>query len=68
MATTTILKVEEMSCGHCTHAVEVAIGALDGVESVHADLETKDVTVIHDGSVTFDALKEAVDEAGFEIN
>ena len=65
MSVTTVLKVDGMSCGHCTHAVEQEISALAGVQSVQADLETKQVTVQHDGSVTLDVLKAAIEEAGY---
>jgi copper chaperone CopZ len=57
--------VPDMSCAHCKHAVETAIAALAGVESVDVDLETKVVTVR--GDELDDArLRAAVDEAGNE--
>ena len=35
-----------MSCGHCKAAIEKEVGKIDGVTSVVADPETKDVVVI----------------------
>ena len=34
----TIIKIEGMSCGHCTAAVEAALKAVPGVQSVVVDL------------------------------
>jgi copper chaperone len=57
--------VPGMHCGHCTSAVEREVGALDGVESVSADLETKLVVVRGEG-VDDAAVRAAIDEAGYE--
>jgi copper chaperone len=34
-----------MSCGHCKTAIEKEVGKIEGVKSVVADYETKDVVV-----------------------
>ena len=62
---TRILRVPGMSCAHCVAAVEGELGAVTGVESASADLETKLVTVR--GSALDEAsLRAAVAEAGYE--
>jgi copper chaperone len=43
-----VLEVPEVTCHHCVSAIEGAVGALDGVQSVKVDLERKDVTVSFD--------------------
>ena len=43
--TTKTLKVTGMHCPKCTARVEKAVGALDGVESVHASFEDDRVDV-----------------------
>ncbi|MDR3308236.1 MAG: cation transporter [Coriobacteriales bacterium] len=63
----TQVKVEGMSCGHCTAAVEGEIAKIPGVETVKADLAQGLATVKHDGSVALDAIREAVEEAGFDV-
>ena len=57
--------VAGMSCGHCKSAVEAEVGRVPGVESVEADLDTKLVVVRGEG-LADDALRAAIDEAGYE--
>jgi copper chaperone len=57
--------VPGMSCDHCTHAVTDELSAVDGVESVHVDLDTKRVTVSGD-PLDDGALRAAILEAGYE--
>lgn len=62
---TLIYAVPGMHCAHCEHAVSVELNAVDGVETVGVDLETKLVTVV--GNDLDDAkLRAAIDEAGYE--
>lgn len=61
-----VLKVEGMSCGHCEKAVKNALGEVSGVSSVSVDLSAKKVEVEGDGLVDT-LLKEAVEEAGYEV-
>jgi copper chaperone len=46
--TTTIYSIPAIHCAHCTHTVETEIGELQGVQSVKADLATKQVTITFD--------------------
>lgn len=63
--TTMICEVPAMTCGHCEAAVTTEVSALDGVESVVVDLETKLVTVT--GAVLDrEAIVAAIDTAGFD--
>ncbi len=43
--TTITYSIPAMHCMHCTHTVESEVGELQGVQSVKADLGTKNVTV-----------------------
>ncbi|MFC6119200.1 copper chaperone CopZ [Macrococcoides bohemicum] len=63
----TILKVEGMTCGHCKEAVEGAVNKLNGVKSAAVDLEAANVTVDHEESVTVDAMKEAIEDQGYDV-
>ena len=65
MAETTY-HVPGISCGHCRSAIEGEVGALDGVESVVVDIESKQVAVV--GSATDDAVRAAIVEAGYEAD
>lgn len=63
--TTRTYSVPGISCGHCKSAIEGELTPLDGVESAVVDIDAKTVTVI--GDITEDAVRGAVDEAGYEV-
>jgi copper chaperone len=69
MTTSTYL-VSSMTCAHCVAAVTEEISRLDGVHDVAVDLvpggESK-VTVTSATPLSDDAVREAVDEAGYEV-
>lgn len=56
-----------MSCDHCVQSVTAALGALPGVREVTVDLATALVTVHSDNPPPLEAVRLAVDEAGFEL-
>jgi copper ion binding protein len=62
-----VLTVEGMSCAHCENAVKKAVSALDGVASVAVDLPAKTVSIEHDGTVSTDAIKEAIEDQGYDV-
>lgn len=59
--------IEGMSCGHCSAAVTKALSAVDGVSDVYVDLEARRATLTASDSVSDAALKEAVEDVGFEV-
>lgn len=60
--------VEGMACEHCKANVEKALMGLRGVKGAAVSLETKSVTVEYDSAnVTPQEMREAVDEAGYEM-
>jgi copper ion binding protein len=59
--------VKGMTCAHCVNAVSAEIAKLDGVTDVAVDLDTGKVTVTSDKSLPLDAVRTAVDEAGYEL-
>ena len=61
-----IMKIEGMSCGHCTARVEKALNAIPGV-SASVSLEDKSATVSLSGDVTDDTLRSVVIDAGYEV-
>ncbi len=63
--TTRTYSVPGISCGHCKSAIEGELTPLDGVKSAVVDIDAKTVTVI--GDITEDAVRGAVDEAGYEV-
>jgi copper chaperone len=67
MSTTTTITVDGMTCGHCVNAVQSEVGKLDGVTDVSVDLASGQVTIVADPAPDADALREAVEEAGYEV-
>ncbi|NUR78489.1 MAG: heavy-metal-associated domain-containing protein [Thermoleophilia bacterium] len=65
MTETLSYTVPGMHCGHCKQAVSEEIRAVEGVESVNVDLDTKLVTVVGSG-LDEAKLRAAIDEAGYE--
>ena len=62
------LAVEGINCGHCTSAVEKALRAVPGVRDVSVELASKTATVEIDASVSDEALRKAVTEAGYQVS
>ena len=63
----TKLKVEGMSCSHCENTVKKAVSKIAGVTEVTVDLTGKTVTVTHDENVTFDRIKNEIEEQGYDV-
>ena len=58
--------VPGMHCGHCEAAVKRELEAVEEVESVAVDLESKVVSVTGSG-LDDAALRAAIDAAGYEV-
>jgi copper chaperone len=67
MSTTTTITVDGMTCGHCVNAVQTEVGKLDGVTDVAVDLASGQVTIVANQAPDAGALREAVEEAGYEV-
>lgn len=62
------LNVKGMSCGHCVKAVEGSVGELNGVSLVKVNLEEGTVAVDYNSDeVTLDAIKETIDDQGYDV-
>ncbi len=46
--TTVTYSVPAIHCMHCTHTIEMEVGELQGVQSVKADVDTKNVQITFD--------------------
>ncbi|SDC74418.1 Copper chaperone CopZ [Geodermatophilus telluris] len=56
-----------MTCGHCVSAVTEEVGGLPGVTDVAVDLASGGLTVTSDTPLDDDAVRAAVEEAGYEV-
>ncbi len=59
------LVIDGMSCGHCTGAVEKALLAIEGVNSVEVSLDPGQALV--EGEVDAKSLVTAVAEEGYDV-
>ena len=57
--------VPGVSCDHCKHAIEAEVAKVPGVSAVTVDVEAKTVRV--DGDAPDDAVRTAIDEAGYDV-
>lgn len=64
---TTTLRVEGMTCGACTAAIESAFKGMDGVGTVSVSLVMGRAVVVHDPSrVTAEQVRDAIEDRGFD--
>lgn len=59
------ISVEGMACGSCEEAVETAVAALEGAESVAADNTTDTVEI--EGEVDTSEVTDAIEDAGYTV-
>jgi copper chaperone len=68
--TTTTYSVAGMTCGHCTSAVTEELTKLPGVQQVSIDLVAGGTSAVHvtsESDLDESQVREAVDEAGYEL-
>ena len=56
-----------MTCDHCARAVRAEVSAIEGVTDVDVDLTRGVVRVTAQQPVPTTALREAVEEAGYQL-
>ena len=61
------ISIEGMSCSHCVNHVTNALSEIDGVKNVNVNLEDKYAMVDTENNDLDDAMKFAVEEAGYEV-
>ena len=64
----TILVAPDISCEHCQHAIEGAVGKLDGIRMVNVDIPTKTILIDYDPlKVTLTKIEEVLDDTGYTV-
>jgi len=70
MSSTATYRVTGMTCDHCVRAVTDEMSAIPGVRDVEIDLVaggTSEVRVVSEQPLAEDTVREAVDEAGYQL-
>ncbi len=63
-----VLRVPQVSCGHCKSAIEAAVRPLEGVTAAEVDVTGRTVAVSFDpGSVTRESIVRAIEESGYSV-
>ncbi len=64
----TTLVAPDISCEHCQHAIEGALGNVEGVNAVNVDIPTKSVHINYDPQkVTLGKIEEVLDDTGYTV-
>jgi copper chaperone len=66
--TTETYTVTGMTCGHCVSSVTEEVSELPGVTDVQVDLDSGRLAVTSDGPVSADAVRGAVETAGYSLS
>ena len=61
------IKVIGMHCNSCVNAVELSLTDVDGIESAKADLDSGITKITMSSDVSDADIKQAVEEAGFNV-
>ena len=67
MTSTQTWTVTGMTCGHCVASVTEEVQEIPGVTAVDVVLESGAVTVTSEQPVADDSVREAVEEAGYQL-
>ena len=67
MTDTRSYQVQGMHCAHCVSSVTEEVQEIPGVEAVDVVLETGALTVTSAGDLDDGAVREAVEEAGYQL-
>lgn len=68
--TTTTLKIDGMTCGHCVSSVTEELSEIPGVTSVDVDLHaggTSPVSITSERELSPEEISAAVTEAGYTV-
>ena len=63
--TTVTYSVPNISCGHCVHTIQMEVSDLDGVQSVTANEETKQVEIVFDAPADEEGIKALLAEINY---
>ncbi|MEW6178286.1 MAG: heavy metal-associated domain-containing protein [Chloroflexota bacterium] len=64
---TVTYSVPGMHCHHCVHTIEMEVGELEGVQSVHADLNSKQVTITFDSPANPEKIENLLAEINYPV-
>lgn len=64
----TTLTAPDISCCHCVSSVQNRLGGLEGIKSVVASAETKQIDLAFDPTkISLDKIKAELDDEGYPV-
>jgi copper chaperone len=57
--------VPNISCGHCTHTIQMELSEIPGVQKVSADLDSRQVLVEWDDPATWETIELTLKEINY---
>jgi copper chaperone len=61
------IKIDGMSCGHCVMAVTKALQKIEGIKNVQVSLDKGEASFDEEHAIDRNAVREAVQKAGFNV-
>jgi copper chaperone len=65
MANTITYTIPNISCGHCVHTIKNEVTDLEGVQSVDANMDTKQATITFEPPATEEKIKALLAEINY---
>jgi copper chaperone len=65
MANTITYTIPNISCGHCVHTIKSEVIELEGVQSVDANMDTKQATITFEPPATEEKIKALLAEINY---
>ena len=62
-----IIKIEGMKCQHCACHAEEALKNIEGIKSVHVNLERKEAVIKSKSGIDEERIKKAIEEVGYKV-
>jgi copper chaperone len=65
MANTITYTIPNISCGHCVHTIKSEVTELEGVQSVDANMDSKQATITFEPPATEEKIKALLAEINY---
>lgn len=65
--TTVTYNIPNISCGHCVHTIKTEVGELAGIQSVEADMDSKQATITFDAPATEQQIRTLLSEINYPV-
>jgi copper chaperone len=66
--TTVTYSIPNINCGHCIHTVQSEVAELAGVQTVVANLDTKQATITFDAPATEEQIKALLASIDYPVS